>query len=415
MTHRAFRRCACSLAFVVSVMALGCAGPVAARAPTGKHGGLASHAEVSLRVPFVERDFVGNPALLARLQGTVFGYYRFIDGPFTQRICEKYANTAGGSIYVNLHGDAHLEQYAVADDGRGLADFDAASIGPAVVDLLRFSTSLWLAAHGRFADTAADKAVSRFLEGYATSLQNPEAKGPEPRAAARIRSSFEQGSRAWLERVDSFMLPLTDVQRERLMHSSSGYKDEILGQNPELSRDFFTIKRAGSLRMGIGSAHEAKFLARVEGPSASPDDDVILETKQVIGHSMGSCVHGGEWGDARRILVGQARLSEAPQRFLGQVQIDGKKFYVHAWRVHYTELGAGDVASGDELAELAYDVGLQLGRGHPKQIADPHGAELRQRLLEYVTTNGPLLHSASRDLARETVDAWLLFRRDSGM
>ena len=39
---------------------------------------------------------------------------------------------------VTLHGDPHLEQYAVTDAGRGLTDFDDASKGPAILDLVRF-------------------------------------------------------------------------------------------------------------------------------------------------------------------------------------------------------------------------------------------------------------------------------------
>lgn len=382
--------------------------PVASATPT-------SRPPVSLRVPFVPLDFADNPALLHRLQGTVFGYYRFINGPFTERVCEKYDSVDSPAPDVNLHGDAHLEQYAVADDGRGLADFDAASMGPAVVDLLRFSTSLWLAAHGRFNDGDSDRAVSRFLEGYEKTLADPQFKGSEPKASARIRARFEVGSRTWLNQVEGFMLPMTDAQRERLSHSATSYVDEIVAQNPDFTRSFFAIKKAGSLKMGIGSAHEAKFLARVEGPTTADDDDVILETKQVIGRAMGSCVHGGEWGDALRVIVGQARLSESPQRFLGHVEIEGKKFYVHAWRVHYTELAVADVHSGDELGELAFDVGLQLGRGHPKQLAGPHEADLRKRLDAYVKDNQAMLHSAPRDLAAETVDAWTAFRHDSGL
>jgi Ser/Thr protein kinase RdoA (MazF antagonist) len=42
---------------------------------------------------------------------------------------------------VNLHGDAHLEQFAVTDASFGLIDFDDAVGGPAVIDLLRFGVS----------------------------------------------------------------------------------------------------------------------------------------------------------------------------------------------------------------------------------------------------------------------------------
>jgi uncharacterized protein (DUF2252 family) len=373
----------------------------------------ASSRDVPLAVPLRASDLADNPPLLAKLLKSPFAFYRFIDGPFTERVCQKYVPKDAPPPSVNLHGDAHLEQYAVADDGRGLADFDAASVGPAIVDLLRFSTSLHLVARGRMSEADADRAVERFLEGYRAALVDPNATAPEPRAAARIREGFDRGAGPWLDRVEKLMRPMTEAERAKLARSNETYVAAMLKQNPELDRAFFTLKRAGPLAMGIGSAHEMKFLARVEGPSPAPDDDVMLEVKQVIGHSLGSCVHGGEWGDAVRVILGQARLSTAPQKLLGYVELDGKSFYVHAWRVHYTELDADDVRTADELAELAYDVGVQLGHGHPKQIAEP-GQPLCNGIADDVKRNDAALREAARALAAETIAAWEAFRRTAG-
>lgn len=38
-----------------------------------------------------------------------------------------------------VQGDAHLEQFVVTDDDFGLADFDNAGYGPAIVDLVRYA------------------------------------------------------------------------------------------------------------------------------------------------------------------------------------------------------------------------------------------------------------------------------------
>ena len=65
--------------------------------------------------------------------------------------------------------------------------------------------------------------------------------------------------------------------------------------------------------------------------------------------------------------------------------------------------------NGEELAELAYDVGLQLGRGHPKQLAD--GPKLRQELLPYVAREEPSLHAAAKALCEETLTAWKAFQK----
>jgi uncharacterized protein (DUF2252 family) len=50
---------------------------------------------------------------------------------------------------ARLHGDAHVEQYAVSATSRGIDDFDDSSTGPAVVDIVRFLGSLELTARAR--------------------------------------------------------------------------------------------------------------------------------------------------------------------------------------------------------------------------------------------------------------------------
>lgn len=90
-------------------------------------------------------DFGGNLALVERIVGTPHGYFRFINRQFAGRVCEMFAEDVARLPPVNLHGDAHLEQYAVTEMGYGLADFDDAAVGPAAIDLVRFGVSLRLA------------------------------------------------------------------------------------------------------------------------------------------------------------------------------------------------------------------------------------------------------------------------------
>jgi hypothetical protein len=125
---------------------------------------------------------------------------------------------------------------------------------------------------------------------------------------------------------------------------------------------------------------------------------VVVEMKEMVAVPAGTCVRGAD-RDPLRVVVGQSRLASSPQRFLGYVDLEGRTFYVHAWRVHYTELGIGDLRGPAELAEVAYDVGLQLGKGHPKAIADPRGADLRRELKGVVREVGPSLPSVAKEMA----------------
>jgi uncharacterized protein (DUF2252 family) len=335
------------------------------------------------------------PGLRERLAASPFAYFRYVNERFERAVCDKYAGWLDDMPTVNLHGDAHIEQYAVAADGRGLADFDAATLGPPVIDLARFAASLDLAAPD---EAGARRATAAFLRGYERALDEPEATGAEPAVATRIRGTFAPTSRAWLDAVEQLMLPLDAHKTEQLERARVQYVSAMLAQNPDLRESFFALKRAGELKVGLGSAHEKKFLGRFEGPTSSPDDDMVVEMKEMGHLHAGSCVRG-EVRDPSRVVIGQSRLAMSPQRFLGYVDFEGRTFYVHAWRVHYTELGIGDLRGADELAEVAYDVGLQLGKGHPKGIADPHGDELRVALKEVVRQVGPTLPSVAKELA----------------
>lgn len=359
-----------------------------------------------LAISYQPEAFAGAPNLLNRVAGSAFGYFRYTNEPFVRVVCQHYAKHIEGMPTVNVHGDAHIEQYAVAADGRGLADFDAATLGPPVIDLARFATSLVLAAPD---GASAEAAIDAFVRGYVAALDDPSVAGPEPAVAARIRSTFAPTALDWLDGVEKLMVPLDDQKLAKIEAAKAQYVNAMLAQNPDLTESFFQIKRAGALRMGLGSAHEAKFLSRVEGPSSAAGDDVILEMKQMAPMPVGTCIRGRD-PDPLRVVVGQSRLAMSPQRFLGYVDIEGRTFYVHAWRVHYTELSIADIRTPEELAEVAYDVGLQLGKGHPKHIADPRGKELRNALKELMREVGPSLPSVARALADRVTRAHASFK-----
>jgi hypothetical protein len=231
--------------------------------------------------------------------------------------------------------------------------------------------------------------------------------------AARIRATFAPTAVEWLDAIERLMAPMDDEKKLRMESAKAQYVSAMLTQNPDLTESFFQMKRGGLLKVGLGSAHEMKFLGRFEGRTPSADDDVILEMKQMAPMPVDTCIRGRD-KDPLRVVVGQSRLAMSPQRFLGYVDVEGKTFYVHAWRVHYTELGIGDIHGAEELAEVAYEVGLQLGKGHPKNIADPHGASLRAELKDLVREVGPSLPAVAKELAARVVRAHEVFTREAG-
>jgi hypothetical protein len=304
---------------------------------------------------------------------------------------------------VTLHGDAHLEQYAVTDRGRGLTDFDDASVGPAVLDLARFATTIRLALHER-SWGEAEALVSTFLEGYASALREPRTEAPLPALARRLAKGFDHDRLACLARAEALMqeLPAGSAPNPITLDKAA----HLLSEAADKPLSFFSVKRVGALRLGIGSAADEKYLFRIEGPSPSPADDVILEIKEVRTLPTLGCIRSEE--GPTRIMVGQSRLAYEPFQYVGALNLEGRHFWFHAWPDNYAELDIRKTPeSPAELREVVYDVGVQLGRGHPKGVKGEAAKRLRRALIEAL--RGSRIQTLSASLADATEAAWRTF------
>jgi hypothetical protein len=344
--------------------------------------------------------------LRARLLGSPHAYFRFTNAAFSRAVCSRFRDVAAVQPPVTLHGDAHVEQYAVTDLGRGLTDFDDSSQGPAAMDLVRFGASLRLAAVERSWPGAGEVAFAAFMRAYRATLQNPTTEAPEPALVGRVRAGFEQDRAACLARNEALIESLQDVPPPA-DEATMAQAVRTLATNSRLPESFFQKKRGGALKMGIGSALNQKYLVRVEGPTPADDDDVLLEVKQVREVTGVDCVRIAR--GPSRIFVGQARIAYEPFRFPGVFHAGGKTFWIHAWPDNYVELDIRKVlVSPRDLEEIAYDVGVQLGRGHPAGLAQEPAATLRSAVLRALPE--ARLEAAVAELASETVAEWERFR-----
>jgi uncharacterized protein (DUF2252 family) len=347
-----------------------------------------------------------DPSVAKRVAVSPFNYFRYQNRAFADRVCSRWASRISTMPLVHVHGDAHIEQYAVAEGGRGLSDFDAAGEGPPVIDFARFAASIALA---RPYDRGGTKAaIGAMFRGYLRALDDPKAFVTEPRAATRLRSRFAPTTEAWLDRVTALVVPTDPADHEKFAPAWKKFVGDMC-TSERLNESFFNVKKGGKLELGIGSAHAEKYLARIEGPTSAADDDIMLEAKALQPGALASCMRGVDL-DATRVIETQMTMSAAPQRFLGAMTISGKPFYTHAWQVQYIELGVGDIANGDELGEIAEDVGLQLGRGHAKAKDPKDVPALRRRLHDDASRLAPEVESAAFELALEVSHAWERFR-----
>ena len=70
---------------------------------------------------------------------SAFRYFRMLARQFDARTCYEFRDLRWRLPSVAVHGDAHIEQFAITDTSSRLSDFDKSGFGPSVVDLVRSS------------------------------------------------------------------------------------------------------------------------------------------------------------------------------------------------------------------------------------------------------------------------------------
>jgi hypothetical protein len=111
--------------------------------------------------------------------------------------------------------------------------------------------------------------------------------------------------------------------------------------------------------------------------------------------------------------VGQARIAYRPYPYLGYTRFRDRVFWIHGWADNYMEMEIEDIESPEMLREIAYDVGVQLGRGHVNKIAAPLDAQLRRAQRVFLSEQREALQESVIEMTRLSMDAWEKFVADS--
>jgi hypothetical protein len=311
------------------------------------------------------------PELIDRLRVDPFTYFRFINRAWTTRVCEVFADVADAPI-VRLHGDAHLEQFAVTKDAWGLGDFDDSARGPTFVDIVRFLGSIDLATRQRGWTRHREALWDRFLEGYRLGLTNPDYRPREPDIVRTLRRQAPMTRAAYIAWGESLMQPMDEADAMSVARGMETFERVIRLERPELAPGYFTVIRAGWLRIGVGSAAISKVLIRVQGPTIAREDDVLIEAKEVANLDGLGCLEKPTTPQAVRVIDGARQIGRLKHDLLatgptvlipaaaGRAQ-HWLDWWVASWEPSYREIHLSDLRSVTDLADIAFDSGVQLG------------------------------------------------------
>ena len=350
--------------------------------------------------------------LIEQLRADPFTYFRFVNRAWTARVCEAFADVTSPPI-VRLHGDAHIEQFALTKAAWGLDDFDDSARGPSFVDIVRFLGSLDLASRQRGWTRDRDQLWNRFFDGYRLGLSNPSAQPREPDIVRELRRHAPMTRAAHLSWGESQMQPIDEARSKVIVAGLEAFEQLVRGERPDFAPGYFAIKRAGWLRLGVGSAASMKVLIRVQGPTTDPDDDVLLEGKEAVNLDGVGCLETPPTRPAIRVIAGARQLGRlkhdilavAPTLLLPAAADRAEHWldwWVVSWEPTYREVRLGDLRSVKDLADISFDSGVQLGAG---KVVSVRGQELtsntrlEQRLRKETSTIVEELLAAWRELA----------------
>lgn len=402
--------------FLVTVLAAGCAEPnargpgvIPATAPPTTESASLHLDKAKLRGGGID------PGQIPKIDASAYRYFRLLARPFEVRTCEAFKDVRWTLPMVAVHGDPHVEQFVVTSESYGVEDFDQSGYGPAVVDLVRYAASIELAARELSWSCNAGQAIEKFFVAYRAALDKAPAPPRPPAVVERLRKRAPQGRREWLEWVDQQMLPLPAADEARARKAWVKFTDLQTSVRPDRPAAFFDVVHIGVLKMGLGSALERKLLVRVRGPSAEPDDDVVLEARAGEPAGASGCVWRPDHGNALHVLTFMALLGPRMPEVLGYVGFaegaQTRPFWVQSWTPGYVELDIADVKTQAELDELAEAAANQLAGHFWARMSEQLRLYQRYAQLNAFDLVRERAKKLARELAQQTLVEWERFRK----
>ena len=354
--------------------------------------------------------------LQVRLREDPFIYFRFVNPEWSARVCTAFRNDLQSLPSAILHGDAHVGQYAVTATERGLDDFDDAARGPSVVDIVRFLGSVDLIARRRGWTADRERLFQSFFDGYARALTNPAYLPPDPEVVKRVRARPTRTQDEFFAWCESLMQPLKPELLANTGHSLELLESLVRAVRPELPAGYLRPKKSGYFQMGVGSALTRKFLTRVEGPTVSPEDDLILEAKELRQLRDVPCLQIPISGEVFRVITAAEQIGRIRHEILLVVPRredqtpDAPPWWIRSWDRTYKEVTLADLASADELAELAHDAGVQLGAANLRGSIPILEQEQRRKELTAVRHLAPRIRATAHRLTDALLAGWAEMR-----
>ncbi|OAB47988.1 DUF2252 family protein [Paenibacillus antarcticus] len=322
-----------------------------------------------------------------------------------------------------IEGDAHVANVGYYDDKFGnivfdLNDYDGAYIAPFYLDLLRMTSSLYLtrdAENLSATDAEIRDMASVMLEDYMKSLESLVGNNNKNTNVSKLdMNHVSEGftktlmtkleKKTQLDHLIKWTVPTSDKKHSTGVLNIDGKSDkyraptaaersevELNWQHyvgtitPDFAKarlaenaNYFTIKDvAVRIYQGLGSIGSQRYNVLIEGPTASHDDDIILDVKQAFQPDMfdnaveAQTTPYGTFpgGDGAKVKTAYEKMSLDAEGFLGYFESKRGSFFVHKislYKGDYEDAPGGIFKTKENLADYVSYISKAYAYAHAR-------------------------------------------------
>jgi uncharacterized protein (DUF2252 family) len=364
-------------------------------------------------------------AMKIAIMGTnAFSFLRGTAHLFWQRMQEAKVPTTAPPAWCS--GDLHLENFGTYHGDNGLAyfdlnDFDEGALAPCDWEILRFLTSIFVAAPTlnlnkteakEFAKIVADAYRAELIAGKALWIERKTAtgavddlmRGLKKRTQVRLlngRTITKKGERR-LDLDNGKMLPASGTQRTMVEKAIKAFG------KAQGAETFFTPLDCARRIAGTSSLGVQRFVVLIEG-NGSPDGNLLIDLKATVPPSLAIAagIPQPAWAnEAARIVAIQHRCQAISPALLTPVNLDGgsyvlKELQPSADRLDLARIADDHAALADVLKTMA-----QLTAWAQLRSTGRDGSASKDDLIAYARGSTGLanqLVATARDMAAVTL------------
>jgi hypothetical protein len=351
-----------------------------------------------------------DPSQIERLQKKIgnkdknqFLFFRLMGPMLQKRIAELIDLEDIPKVFI--HGNPHLDNYAKTFTGAGMVDFDRSRLGPYVWDIVRFYASLALRREDGVKTKLPQSVYDAFIEGYLSRLYNSDLFYLTPALLSQsVPGAEELTTRAYLEANIKWAKKMkknpVGENDKKLMAILKGYLES---RNDTFLLKKYSIASAGIVPGSLGKEHYIIVLTPNENPEKY--DDILIDIKETYNEEDDEWFSNPAEHHGLRMIKASMLYAPGVETRLGYCTYKAKQYWGR--EVPSFKAKLPQYLDKDDLHDVAYTVGTQLGRGHRRSCKEFEPTLVEKHFLK----NSKVIQDVSEFLNKELLLGYEFFEK----